>query len=335
MKNIGIIGIGDWGKNLLRNFYNLSSGRLTLACDSDDKRLATVRATYSGLKTTKDYSDLIADDSIGSIVIGTPPSSHADLAIAAMEAGKDVFVEKPLALSVEDGERMVDTAEKHKRILMVGHIMVYHTATLYLKKMIESGELGEVYYMYASRVNLGKVRSIENAWWSFAPHDISIILYLLEKTPVRVTATGASYLQDSIEDVVFTTLHFADGRMAHIHVSWLDPQKDRKMTVVGSKKMVVFDDTEAAEKIRIFDKGADKKQDYDTYADYLTLRTGDIVIPKIPGGEPLADECRHFLECVESRERPRSDGREGLRTLKVLRAAQESMEKGGAPIEIK
>ncbi len=335
MKNIGIVGIGDWGKNLLRNFYNLSSGKLTLACDSDEKRLTAARATYNGLQTTNDFSDLIADDSIGSIVIGTPPSSHAELAIAAMEAGKDVFVEKPLALSVEDGERMVETAEKHNRILMVGHIMVYHTATLYLKNMIDSGELGDVYYMYASRVNLGKVRSIENAWWSFAPHDISIILYLLEKTPVRVTATGASYLQDGIEDVVFTTLHFADGKMAHIHVSWLDPQKDRKMTVVGSKKMVVFDDTEASEKIRIFDKGADKKQDYDTYADYLTLRTGDIVIPKIPGGEPLADECRHFLECVESRERPRSDGREGLRTLKVLRAAQESMEKGGAPIEIK
>ncbi len=334
MKNIGIVGIGDWGKNLLRNFYNLSSGKLTLACDSDDKRLAAARSTYSGLQTTKDFSDLIADDSIGSIVIGTPPSSHAELAIAAMEAGKDVFVEKPLALSVEDGERMVATAEKHDRILMVGHIMVYHTATLYLKDMIESGELGDVYYMYASRVNLGKVRSIENAWWSFAPHDISIILYLLEKTPVRVTATGASYLQNGIEDVVFTTLHFADGKMAHIHVSWLDPQKDRKMTVVGSKKMVVFDDTEAAEKIRIFDKGADKKQDYETYADYLTLRTGDITIPRIPGGEPLADECRHFLECIESRKRPRSDGREGLRTLKVLRAAQESMEKGGTPVEI-
>ncbi len=335
MKNIGIVGIGDWGKNLLRNFYNISAGKLTLACDTDNKRLATASKTYEGLKTTNDFADLIKDDSIGSIAIGTPPNSHAELAIAAMEAGKDVFVEKPLALSVEDAEKMVATAEKHKRILMVGHIMVYHTATLYLKNMIESGELGDVYYMYASRVNLGKVRSIENAWWSFAPHDISIILYLLEKDPVRVTASGSAYLQDGIEDVVFTTLHFADGKMAHIHVSWLDPQKDRKMTVVGSKKMVVFDDTAASEKIRIFDKGADKKQDYETYAEYLTLRTGDIVIPKILGGEPLADECRHFLECVESRERPRSDGREGLRTLKVLRAAQESMEQGGTPVELK
>lgn len=335
MKNIGIVGIGDWGKNLLRNFYNLSAGKLTLACDADDKRLSAARKSYPGLQTTREFSDIIKDESIGAVVIGTPPSSHAELAISAMEAGKDVFVEKPLALSVEDAEKMVATAEKHRRILMVGHIMVYHTATLYLKKMIESGELGDVYYMYASRVNLGKVRSIENAWWSFAPHDISIILYLLEKDPVRVTASGSAYLQKGIEDVVFTTLHFADGKMAHIHVSWLDPQKDRKMTVVGSKKMVVFDDTAASEKIRIFDKGADKKQDYETYAEYLTLRTGDIVIPKIPGGEPLADECRHFLECVESRERPRSDGREGLRTLKVLRAAQESMEQGGTPVEIK
>ncbi|HSH00669.1 MAG TPA: Gfo/Idh/MocA family oxidoreductase, partial [candidate division Zixibacteria bacterium] len=278
--------------------------------------------------------DLLNDESIGAIVIGTPPSSHYELGRKAIEAGKDIFVEKPLALSVADGEALVAEADKRGRIVMVGHIMVYHPAVLYLKQLIDSGELGEIYYMYASRVNLGKVRSIENAWWSFAPHDISIILFLLNATPVRVTATGSAYLQKGIEDVVFSTLHFADGKMANIHVSWLDPHKDRKLTVVGSKKMVVFNDTEAAEKIRIYDKGADKKDEYASYAEYLTLRTGDIVIPRVPGGEPLADECRHFLSCIDSRKAPRSDGHEALRTLKVLNAAQQSLEGNGAPIEI-
>ncbi|MEA3297225.1 MAG: Gfo/Idh/MocA family oxidoreductase, partial [candidate division Zixibacteria bacterium] len=195
-------------------------------------------------------------------------------------------------------------------------------------------ELGKVYYLYASRVNLGKVRNIENALWSFAPHDISIILYLLGKDPVRVTSTGSAYLQPGIEDVVFTTLHFGDGTMAHIHVSWLDPHKDRKLVVVGSKKMAMFDDSQASEKIRLYDKGVDTKQDYETYGEYLTTRTGDITIPQIRSSEPLADECRHFLECIEKRELPRSDGIEGLRVLKVLDAAQKSLEAGGAPVSL-
>ncbi|MFQ5606439.1 MAG: Gfo/Idh/MocA family protein [Candidatus Zixiibacteriota bacterium] len=325
MKNIGIIGIGDWGKNLLRNFHNLTDGNLTIACDADEKRRKNAESVYPGLTTTADYDELINDKSIGAIVIGTPPDSHFDLAMRAIESGKDVFVEKPLVLSVSEGEKLVAEAERRKRIIMVGHIMVYHQATLYLKDLISSGKLGEIYYMYASRVNLGKVRSIENAWWSFAPHDISIILFLMDSDPVRVTAAGSAYLQDGIEDVVFTTLHFADGKMAHIHVSWLDPHKDRKITVVGSKKMVVFDDTKAGEKIRLYDKGAERKQDYETYAEYLSLRTGDIIIPKIPGGEPLAEECKHFLECIESRKKPRSDGAEGVRTLRVLNAAQKSL----------
>ena len=334
MNNIGIIGIGDWGKNLLRNFYNLTDGRLSIACDSDEKRRKAAERAYPGLATTDNYDDLINDKNIGAVVIATPPVSHFELAMRAIEAGKDVFVEKPLVLSVAEGEKLVAEAEKRKRIIMVGHIMVYHQATLYLKELISSGELGEIYYMYASRINLGKVRSVENSWWSFAPHDISIILFLMDSDPVSVTSAGSAYLQKGIEDVVFTTLRFADGKMAHIHVSWLDPHKERKITVVGSKKMVVFDDTQASEKIRLYDKGADRKQDYESYAEYLSLRTGDIVIPKIQGGEPLADECRHFLECIETREKPRSDGAEGLRTLRVLNAAQQSLEQGGAPIDL-
>ncbi len=334
MKNLAIVGIGAWGKNLLRNFYNLSSGHLVLVCDQDESRLAYAKSTYTGIETTTSYEKVLKRDDIESVILATPPAEHFKMAMAAIEAGKDVFVEKPLVLSVEEGERLVEATEKNNRILMVGHIMVYHPATIYLKEKIDKGELGQIYYLYASRVNLGKVREIENALWSFAPHDISIILYLLEKDPVRVTATGSAYLQPGIEDVVFTTLHFGDGTMAHIHVSWLDPHKDRKLVVVGSKKMAVFDDSQASEKIRIYDKGVSTKQDYETYGEYLSVRTGDILIPQIKSSEPLAEECRHFLQCIENRERPRSDGAEGLRVLKVLDAAQKSLEAGGAPVNI-
>ena len=334
MKNLAIAGIGAWGKNLLRNFYNLSAGRLVLVCDQDESRLAYAKANYVGVETTTSYDNILKRDDIEAVILATPPADHFKMAASAIEAGKDVFVEKPLVLSVADGEKLVEAAEKGNRILMVGHIMVYHPATIYLKAQIDSGELGRVYYLYASRVNLGKVREIENALWSFAPHDISIILYLLEKDPVRVTATGSAYLQPGIEDVVFTTLHFGDGTMAHIHVSWLDPHKDRKLVVVGSKKMAVFDDSQAGEKIRLYDKSVATRQDYETYGEYLSIRTGDIVIPQIKSSEPLAEECRHFLDCIEKRERPRSDGTEGLRVLKVLDAAQQSLEAGGAPVNL-
>jgi len=334
VKNLAIAGIGNWGKNLLRNFYNLSSGRLVLACDTNEKRLKAAEDNYPGLKTTTSYDDVLDREDIGAVVIAVPPARHYDLAMAALESGRDVFVEKPLALSVTEGEKLVDTAREKKAILMVGHIMVYHPATIYLKRLIDEDALGKIYYFYSNRVNLGKVRDVENALWSFAPHDISIILYLIEKMPVRVTATGASYLQEGIEDVAFMVMHFDDNTMAHIHVSWLDPHKLRSLTVVGQKKMVVFNDTGASEKITIYDKGVDQNQDYSTYGEYLTLRTGDILIPKIPLTEPLAEECRHFLEALETRANPASDGIEALRVLKVLDAAQKSLEAGGAPINV-
>lgn len=334
MKNIAIAGVGAWGRNLLRNFHAMAGEHLVLACDGDEKRLEYVRQTYPQLKTTKDYKDIIKRDDIDAVILATPPAAHFAMAMAAIEAGKDVFVEKPLVLSVAEGEQLVEEADKRKRILMVGHIMVYHPATLYLKEKIDSGDLGKIYYLCASRVNLGKVRNIENALWSFAPHDISIILFLLQQQPVMVTSTGASYLQPGIEDVVFTVLHFDDGTMAHIHVSWLDPRKDRKLVVVGSEKMAEFDDSQASEKIRLYDKSVNTREDYETYGEYLAIRTGDIVIPRIRTAEPLAEECRHFLDCIETRTQPRSDGLEGLRVLRVLDAAQRSLEKSGAPVKL-
>ncbi|UCD16582.1 MAG: Gfo/Idh/MocA family oxidoreductase [Candidatus Zixiibacteriota bacterium] len=334
MKNLAIVGVGYWGKNLLRNYFTLASGRMVLACDADEKKLKAARENHPGLETVTTFAEVLEREDIGAVVIATPPANHYELAMAAVESGRDVFVEKPLALSVTDGEKLVKKAEEMKAILMVGHIMVYHPATLFLKKLLADDMLGKIYYVYSNRVNLGKVRQVENALWSFAPHDISIILYLLEKDPVRVTATGSSYLRSGIEDVAFITLHFGDGTMAHLHVSWLDPHKIRKLTLVGSKKMVVFDDVAVSEKITIYDKGVDQKQDYSTYGEYLTLRTGDILMPKVPSGEPLAEECKHFLEALENRVTPRSDGHEGLRVLRVLNAAQKSIDAGGAPVNL-
>jgi predicted dehydrogenase len=337
MVKVGLIGCGAWGKNLLRNFANLPGCALLLCCDENPKELEKLGPSYPGIKFTQDQKEIIENPNLDAAVIVTPPASHFQLCRAAIMADKDVFVEKPLVLDTKEGEELVELAEKKKKILMVGHIMEYHAATLKLKEYIDKGELGRVYYLYSSRVNLGKVREIENALWSFAPHDISMILFLLEKEPVSVTATGQCYLQKDkgIEDVVFMNMRFDDGTMAHVHVSWLDPHKERRLTVVGDKKMAVFDDARSAEKIWIYDKGVETKQDYSTYGEYLSLRFGDVVIPNIPATEPLRAECEHFIECVKSRKAPRSDGRDGLRVSKVLDAAQRSLKSGGSPVEIK
>ena len=331
---VGQVGIGAWGKNILRNLATINRCHVRLACDNNDTVLASASELYRGINLTARYEDILADDSIDAVVIATPPDLHFEMAMQAIDAGKDVFVEKPLVLNVADGIKLVEKAEKNNRILMVGHIMEYHPVSTFLKKYVDDGILGEIYYLYSSRINLGRVRNIENSLWSFAPHDISLILFLLDKLPKRVTAAGADYLQQGIEDVSFLTMHFADKTMAHVHVSWLDPHKERKLTIVGSKKMLVFDDTRATEKVWLYDKGVEAKLNYDSYAEYLSLRVGDIVIPQVPSGEPLNIECNHFIDCVEKRIRPRSDGRDGLRVLAVLQAAQSSLKQGGAPVDV-
>ncbi len=332
--NIGQIGLGAWGRNLIRTFYNLPGVNVKQGCDASPAQLAKISGSFPGVTWTKDPGEIINDPSINAVVIATPPADHFDLAARALKAGKDVFVEKPLVLDVEKGKMLIELAAKRDKILMVGHIMEYHPASLAMKEYIHSGKLGKIYYLYSSRINLGKVRDIENALWSFAPHDISMIMFLLDQVPVRVTATGASYLQKDIEDVCFMTMHFEDKTMAHIHVSWLDPHKERKLTIVGSKMMAVFDDTNSSEKIWLYDKGVDTKLDYNTYGEYMSLRAGDILIPKVASTEPLMAECAHFIECVKDRTRPRSDGLDGLKVLTILTAAQESMQNGGAPIDV-
>jgi predicted dehydrogenase len=331
---LAVVGTGDWGANLVRNFASLPGCTLVALCDTDPKRLSASVSKHPQARGVERVEDLAALDAVQAVVVAASAVSHYPLAKTLLEAGKDVYVEKPLALSVAHAEELVRLARERQRILMVGHLLLFHPAVRYLKGMVERGELGDLFYIYSQRVNLGKVRKDENALWSFAPHDLSVILHLMEQEPVDVVARGSAFLQGRVEDVVFVDLRFPRQRLAHVHVSWLDPHKLRKFTVVGSQKMVVFDDMEASEKIRIYDKGVDRAGEVVSYGDSLTVRSGDILIPKISLQEPLRIECQHFVDCVRERKRPLTDGEDGLRVVKVLAAAQASLEAGGAPIAV-
>jgi len=331
---IAVVGTGDWGANLVRNFASLPGSRLVALHDSDPARLRKSAAQYPGARAVAGLDELLALPEVRGAVVAASAVSHHVLAKALLESGKDVFVEKPLALGVADAEELVRIARERDRILMVGHLLLYHPAVRHLKGMVERGELGELLYIYSQRVNLGKVRRDENALWSFAPHDLSVILHLVDAEPVDVVARGSAFLQESVEDVVFVDLRFPDGRLAHVHVSWLDPHKLRKFTVVGTRKMVVFDDMEASEKVRVYDKGVDRAGEVVSYGDALTVRSGDILIPRISLQEPLRLECQHFVECVRDHRTPLTDGVGGLQVVRVLAAAQASLEQGGRPVRL-
>ena len=331
---VAVVGTGDWGANLVRNFASLPGARLAALCDSDPERLRRTAAQHPQARALPRVEDVAADTAIQAAVIAATAASHYPLARALIEAGKDVFVEKPLALSVADAEDLVRLAARHQRILMVGHLLLYHPAVRYLKDMVQRGDLGDLYYVTSQRVNLGKVRRDENALWSFAPHDLSVILHLVGAEPLDVAARGSAFLQSGVDDVVFLHLRFPGGKMAHVHVSWLDPNKLRKFTLVGSRKMAVFDDMEASEKIRIYDKGVDRAGEIVSYSDALSVRSGDILIPRVDLKEPLRLECQHFLDCVRERRTPLTDGAAGLAVVRVLAAAQSSLEAGGAPVAI-
>ncbi len=321
-----VVGCGDWGKNHVRVFHRRSN--LRVCCDSDDERLDAVSRQYPGVRTTGSYEDVFGADDVDAVVLATDAETHAGMAVAALEAGKDVLVEKPLALTVEDAERVVETADRTDRILAVGHLLEYHPAVEHLKGIVDDGDLGEIFYCYSRRVNLGRIRTDENALWSLAPHDISIMLYLLDEVPVRVRATGRGFLRAGVEDVVFLDLEFGSGRMGHVQVSWLDPHKERQFTVVGSDKMAVFDDMSPREKLRLYDKGAEVESPAlvdQGVTESLAVREGDVVIPHVPGDEPLDQECVAFLEAVVTREPPRADGEDGLEVVRVLERAEASL----------
>lgn len=334
MVNLAVIGAGDWGKNLIRNFSQTPDAVLKVVCDVDDNRLKYIRQTYPDIRTTKNLEEVLSDKEIQGVAIAAPVIEHFRLAEASLKSGKHTYVEKPLTLKASDAQALVNLAKKTNKILMVGHLLKYHPAVAELKRIIASGEIGEIYYLYSQRLNLGKVRKDENALWSFAPHDIAVILYLLDDMPVAVSAQGAAYLQKNIEDVAFANFTFPNNIIAHIHLSWLDPHKTRKLTIVGSKKMVVFDDMEPADKIKIYDKGADKSTNYETYAEYISLRFGDVTIPRIKLAEPLNILCKHFIDCIRDNKTPLSDGQDGLRVVKLLESASQSLKEGGKPIVI-
>jgi len=333
--NIGIVGLGYWGPNLLRNFSQLDGCKVKTCCDLNEDSLKRVKSQYPGVEITDDYESVLHDPEIQAIVMATSAATHYKLAKPAILQGKHVFVEKPLTLDVGQAEELVQLAQQNGCKLMVGHLMEYHPAIDMLKRIIQKGDLGDIYYLYSQRVNLGKIRRDENALWSFAPHDISIIMYLLGVEPENVCARGQAYLQDGVEDVVFVNLIFPNKVMAQIQLSWLDPHKIRRTTIVGSDKMAVFDDMEPTEMIRIYDKGVSNGSNYGSFAESLSLRFGDVRIPFIKMLEPLRLECQHFIDCIINDRQPRSDGLDGLRVVKVLQAAQESLDKGGIPVKIR
>lgn len=339
--NMAVIGVGYWGGNLARVLFQLPTCRLHSVCDIRQKCLEYFKRSFPTVETSLDYKTLLKDREIEAVVVATEAQYHYQIAKDCLEAGKHTLVEKPLSLTSRECRELIEIAEKRKRVLMVGHTFEYNAAVRKLKEYVVNGELGKIYYIYSSRLNLGKIRQDINAMWNFAPHDISIILYLMGCEPIMVSAQGLCCIQEGIEDVVFMHLEFPNGVSAHIHISWLDPNKVRKMTVVGSKKMIIYDDIESDAKIQVYDKGIDKKKleeslgEFETFGDFqLLLRAGDIHMPKIDFVEPLKVECSHFIECVKEGRKPLTDGYDGLRVVKVLEAAQRSLDNGGIPQEV-
>jgi predicted dehydrogenase len=321
---LGLAGLGYWGPNLARNFDALPGAEVRWLADRDEARLERYSRRYPQARTTTRFEDLLEDASLAAIVIATPVVTHEELARQALLAGKHVFVEKPLALSAEAAAELVALAEEQDRVLLPGHLLLYHPAVAKLKALVDSGELGRVLYVYGNRQNLGQIRRDENALWSLGAHDLSVILRLVEEEPVEVLARGESFLREGIEDVVFCYLRFPSGVVAHMHLSWLDPHKMRRMTVVGDRKMAVFDDMELERKVTVFDKGTE--QAADTYGEWRT-RTGDISIPKIPNDEPLRLECEHFLHLLRGHGDPLAAAREGVAVVRALEQLQSSLER--------
>jgi UDP-2-acetamido-3-amino-2,3-dideoxy-glucuronate N-acetyltransferase len=323
---VAVFGYGHWGRNLVRVFHEL--GALYAVCEAREEARREVAARFPGVRTAPDGASVLADPAVDAVVIATPAETHFALASAALEAGKDTFVEKPLALRSPDAERLIALARAHGRVLMVGHLLRYHPAILKLKELCRAGELGRIEYVYSNRLNLGKIRREENSLWSFAPHDVSVLLHLFESMPLQVSTTGGTYLQPNIADVTVSNLLFEGGARAHIFVSWLHPFKEQKLVVVGSKKMAVFDDVAPANKLMLYDKE-------------IALVNGSFQVKRpegvpvaIDSGEPLCNECRHFLDAVAKRGTPHTDGHEGLRVLLVLQACQKSLQLNGEPVEV-
>jgi predicted dehydrogenase len=328
MFNVGVIGCGYWGPNLIRNFTQLNRTDVVRVSDLKKERLDHMKTLYSGVDTTTNYLDIINDTKIDIVAVATPVHTHFKFASEALSAGKHVFVEKPMTSSVNEAEKLISLANENGCKLMVGHTFLYTSAVRKMKEIVDSGELGEIYYINSQRLNLGLFQQDINVIWDLAPHDISIINYLLGMEPSEVSAVGASHINPAIEDVATLYLHYNKNLIAFVQCSWLDPDKVRKMTIVGSKKMMVYDDVQPTEKIKIYDKAVEGPKHYDTFAEFhYSYKYGDILIPKIDGGEPLRTELGHFIDCIENNTQPLSDGFNGLGVVKVLEKSSNSLKK--------
>jgi len=320
---VGVVGLGYWGPNLARNLAAIAGCELRWLCDSDAAAREKLARSFPGARSTGELQDLLDDDELDAVVLATPVPTHAELAIRVAQAGKHCFVEKPLATMVADAQAAVAAAEAAGKILMVGHLLEYHPAVARLKALIDEDELGPLYYLYGNRLNLGVLRANENALWSLGAHDVSVVLHLIGEEPEECLAHGASYVREGIQDVVFCYLRFPSGIVAHLHLSWLDPHKERRLTVVGARRMATFDDMIADGKLAVYDKGFD--EDSRSWGEYIT-RSGEMFSPRIPNAEPLRLECEHFVECVREGTTPRSDGHSGLRVVRVLERLQQSLD---------
>jgi predicted dehydrogenase len=334
--NVAVIGLGHWGPNLARNISILDNADLHSLVDSDEATLTRLGERYPSARLYREIDPVLADDDVHAVMLATPPATHFDLARTAIEAGKHVFVEKPLALTSEHSQILIDLAEQKGLTLMVGHTFLYNEAVAVLKETISSEDFGKVLYIYSQRLNLGQIRSDVNVLWNLAPHDVSILVGLLDEEPHSVSARGYSFIQPDIQDVVYMNLDFPSGVTANVHLSWLDPRKVRQMTVVGANKMIVYDDTDPDAMIQVYDRGVSKVPleepigSYETFEEFrLLLRSGDVDVPTIKMVEPLSRECAHFVECVINGSTPISDGHAGLQVARVLEAADRSLRNDG------
>jgi predicted dehydrogenase len=335
MIGVGVIGAGYWGPKHIRNFGALPGARVAMVADLSEARLAPIRAQYRGVQTTTDHRHLLRARDVDAVVIATSVTTHARLAREALLAGKHVLVEKPLAASSAQCKDLIRLAAEHGRVLMVGHTFLYNPAVLVLRELVRSGEIGDVRYAYAQRLNLGLFQRDVHVLWDLAPHDVSILMYVLGTDPIAVAARGGAHVQAGVPDVAFMDLAFPHNVSAAVHVSWLDPNKVRRITLVGSKKMIVYDDVEPREKIRVYDRGIDVPPRPDRFGQLqLTYRDGDVYAPPVPDVEPLRLECEHFLDCIETGATPRTDGEQGLKVVRTLEMADVSLLHGGVMVSV-
>ena len=320
---VAVVGLGYWGPNLARNFAALPDAELAWCCDPSEANRRRIAPLFPSARIASELDEVLADDTVDAVVLATPVPTHASMAIRVLESGRHCFVEKPMAQSTADAEAVVAAAQAAERSLMAGHLLEYHPGVVKLKQLIDDGELGRLLYIYGNRLNLGKLRADENALWSLGAHDVSVLLRLAGEEPYEVQARGESYMREGVEDVVFCFLRFPSGLAAHLHLSWLDPHKERRFTVVGESRMATFDDMAIEGKIAIYDKGFDEQAD--SYGEYIT-RSGDMWSPKISNVEPLRTECEHFVRSIRDGTPPISDGAAGLRVVRVLEGLQRSLD---------